>query len=115
VITYPKPNNNRIENIKKNLGYILIEKGLKKRGKHCTVSITTRIQKVELIKQWNGDYHRLGRRKAGQSVQCFRLIPLINSRVILCSMVTVVNFVTKKMITMRNERYIDWIVLIISQ
>jgi hypothetical protein len=82
VITYPNPNNNKIVNIKKNLSYILIEKGQIQRGKHCTVSITTAIQKVELIKQWNGDYHRLGWGKAGQCVQCFRLIALVNSRVI---------------------------------
>jgi hypothetical protein len=55
---YPQPNN--IENNKKNLGYILSEKGQKQRGKHCTASIICGIQKVELIKQWNGDYHSLG-------------------------------------------------------
>jgi hypothetical protein len=47
---YHQPNN--IENIKKNLGYILSGKGQKQKGKHCTASIISGMQKVELIKQW---------------------------------------------------------------
>jgi hypothetical protein len=39
---YPKPNNNKIENIKKNLGYILIEKGQKQRDKKALQSLNNK-------------------------------------------------------------------------